>query len=59
MTKSRNINTLIAQWQAICNDDQLVEFIDGMSMRETRVLEKAIAQGQCPKEPSYITEAAE
>lgn len=57
---NRTIQYLIASWDALSNDDEMVAFIDGLTAGETDMLDKAISLGLLSKEPLYITkEAAE
>lgn len=55
MAKNRNVQTLIRGWNSIKDDNELVAFIDAMTMTEAKVLEKAIQQGLVNREPAYMT----
>ena len=52
--KRRTIQELVHAWTNLTNDTEMVQFVDGMSMTETRLLEMAIRAGITTQEPPYM-----
>lgn len=53
MTRSTHI--LIQEFVNLQDNLDMVQFIDGLTMREARLLDRAIAQHLCPTEPAYLS----
>ena len=56
--KNRNIQELIKGWDGLTNDDEMVEFIDSLTMQETALMDEAIRVGLLSKEPLYVLKEA-
>ncbi|CAB4135366.1 hypothetical protein UFOVP646_24 [uncultured Caudovirales phage] len=52
--KRKTIQQLVQEWNALQNDEEMVDFIDGMTQTETKLLEMAIRAGITTQEPGYM-----
>ena len=51
----RDLDFLVISWEALANDDEMVKFVDSLSMDEANAIDKLISVGLCPAEPPYLT----
>jgi len=52
----RDLSWLINSFEGLGNDDEMVEFIDCLSMAEAASLDRAMDAGLCAKEPEYLAD---
>lgn len=52
--KRRTIQDLVHAWDNLTTDTEMVQFIDSMTMTETKLLEMAIRAGITTQEPKYM-----
>lgn len=55
---ARDTSHLIKAFESISNSDELVAFIDGLSMAEAKRLDQARDRGLCAREPEYLSRTA-
>ena len=58
MSKKRTTQELITGWEQIQNDQELVVFIDSLTFPETKLLDRAMEQGQTTWDPPYLLNTA-
>jgi len=55
---TRDLGWLVNEFECLSDDNEMVAFIDSLSLEEADILDRAREAGLCDWEPAYILEVA-